>query len=612
MSTQDHLLRGKNLLNPFGCRSPRRRISIYQSDELDSGCLSESSTDFYDSQNCSSRGGILESELKNEIIRSEKRRSALGQSLRNAHHALEHQRNCLQQRDSEITSSKVTLESLLMRQELLESRLSDLKYNNIYPDLLKLRVSEINEHQHSRPLSVVCDSNRITALEREINDIRLKMRSHSPSRASNFCKQSLCEERKYDEAEYMQMQEQMKQKAELLESKCSSAQRERDVLELQITSLHSGLHQEKVASKGLEKECVKLQSQIAANRNINESLYLEVSALKQHNQMLEHDVKGSESEKKSLHLQLENLRKDKQILTSQKELLFGIMRKKGKHKHHLVMLDKRTSEEIQISKNGISSYMDPVGRGSLSGLSNTSSHSWRLKRNKAVKYEPKDDENTKGNELQKDCNSNYIQKEKGNNSWNKKTQCLAAKESNSKSEKSSSRIDSHRKTSKQSEMNTEIIVACYEHLQDLLSKLKWLLVNNVELDHEKAQVLPFLLKTVKELQDSKVTSDKSREKVEQLLNEHIDLRENYHKRVNQITAVIIEVKHLRQAYNGIIRHSKDADDRKAMLWISRVQAIKDSLKLLQEQTANSLETKNINLFTKDHPKSKEIRKGSVE
>ncbi|XP_063796106.1 uncharacterized protein LOC134957816 [Pseudophryne corroboree] len=590
-----------NLLYPFGCRSPRRKISAYQSEEIDSGFLSSSSTDFFDSCN-----GFVKNELRNEIIRSENRRSALGESLRNAHSALEHQRNCLQQRDSDITHSKVALESLLIRQELLESRLSDLKYNNVYSDFPKLRFSNMNEPQPSRQLSVVSDSNRITALEREMNDIKIQMRSHGPSRASsNSCRQSLYEERKYEEAEYMQMQEELRQSAELMEAKFSSAQRERDALELEVTSLHSGLYQAKVTSKGLEKECVKLQSQIAASRDINENLYLEVTALKQQNQMLENNVNGSESEKKSLHLQVENLQQEKQRLTSQKELLFGIMKKKGKQKHHFLKQNKRNPVESEINKNRNKSYRDPARGGSLSGLSNCSSHSQRLRRKKAAKSECKDHGSTLGTEVQMDCNRKYIQKEEDKNSWNKTTQCSAIKESNLTSEQSSPRMDSHRKSSKRSEMNTEIIVACYQHLADLLRKLECLLVNNVRLDHEKEQVLPFLLQTLKELQDSKTTSDKSREVVEQLLNEHTDLRENYHKRVNQITSVIIEVKHLRQAYNGIVRRSKDPDDRKAMLWISRVQAIKDSLKVLQEQTTNSLEKKGINLFIKNYTKTNE-------
>ncbi|PIO38773.1 hypothetical protein AB205_0168440 [Aquarana catesbeiana] len=139
-------------------------------------------------------------------------------------------------------------------------------------------------------------------------------------------------------------------------------------------------------------------------------------------------------------------------------------------------------------------------------------------------------------------------------------------------------------------MNTEIILSCYQHLADLLRKLECHLKSNVKLDKEKEQIFTFLLGTLKELKDGKLSSDKSRDQVEELLNERKDLQENYHMRLNQITAVIIELNHLGQAYNGILKNSLDPDDRDAIAWISRVQAIKDSLKLLKlhdQATMNS-------------------------
>ncbi|KAG8593821.1 hypothetical protein GDO81_000959 [Engystomops pustulosus] len=225
---------------------------------------------------------------------------------------------------------------------LLESRLSNLKQNNFYPSILSLGVSEKNLQQSSRYPPEVKDYSRITALEREISDIKEQMRcSKSVWGSNNAYTQNMSKDGKSDEVEVKEVNEELRQHAELMEAKCSNAQRERDVLELQIVSLHSGLHQEKVSSKELEKKCVKLQSEITANRSINESLHLEVSALKQQSHTLENAVKGSESEKKLLHVKVENLQKEKQILMSQKELLFEIMKKKGKWKYLSKELTRR-------------------------------------------------------------------------------------------------------------------------------------------------------------------------------------------------------------------------------------------------------------------------------
>ncbi|XP_069834221.1 girdin-like [Dendropsophus ebraccatus] len=556
-------------MNPVdACQNrPKKGISIYQSDDFDSG---------FPSSNTSSCYGLYEKELKNELIRSEKRRSALADSLRNAQNAIEYQKNCLELQDQHIISSKSTLESLLMRQESLESRFSNLKHKNFYPDVLSLGVSGRNVNQSSRYPSEVTDNSRINALEREINDIKQKMRGNDYMRANNKA---------------LEIQEILNRNAELLEAKCSNAEQERDILELQIESLHSGLHQANITSKELEKKCVKLQSQIVANRNINESLHLEVSALKQHNHTLENAVKGSESVNKSLHVEVESLQKEKQILTSQKDLLFEIMKKKRNRKYHSEKLKIRTSEVIQTDPNSERNYIGSADGGSFAQLSQAATlrHSKRKRRRRKEKSRDSKDHNISWSDnCQTDGDRKYIRKEEGGNSRNKETQHLDEKESNVMVG-SSSGNGTHKNGSKRTDLNTDIIVACYQHLADLLSKLECLKMNNVRLDNEKEKILKFLIRTIKDFQDCKVNSENSREKVEELLNERMGLRENYHKRINQVTAVIIELKHLRQAYDGLLRHSQNPDDRKAVQWISRVHALKDSLKIvLENQSRNPL------------------------
>ncbi|KAM5191546.1 uncharacterized protein ACMZJ9_000107 [Mantella aurantiaca] len=528
--------------------SRRENNLIYHLDEGDSGCLSYSSS-----------SGYFEDELKTKFAQSERRRSALHQSLRNACDALQHQNVCLKQQENDKANSDVTLEHLLLKQELLESRFSYLKHSNISPEYVSREIIGTKGHSCFHYSPVITDSNsssshileapqghcdKILNLEKDINDIKMKMRRYSLLKENNIYRRNLFEERK-EEAQYEQMQEELRQHAELVEDNCSKAQRERDALELEITSLYSGLHQAKVASKELEKECVKLQSQVEANRNINENLHLEMSALKNHRHTLENAAKASVSENKSLHSQIENLQQENQSLFSQKELLCSIMKKKGKKKPHHEERSKRAARENQIHKHEDNSCVNPKDSSLLSVSSFDSSlrssrRSQKLRRNKGAKCESKDDSSKLGDELQMDC--------------------------------------------ERPEMNTEIILACYQHLADLLRKLECLLKSNVSLDKDKEQIFKFLLGMIKEIKDGNISSNRSREHVEELLNERNDLRENYHMKLNQITAVIIELKHLRQAYNGILKNSENPNDRHAMVWLSRVQAIKESLKLLKQAT----------------------------
>ncbi|XP_075460260.1 uncharacterized protein LOC142496976 isoform X2 [Ascaphus truei] len=626
-----------NLYDAFGYRSPKWGNSyLYQSMESDSGILSlnssASSSDLNGSQSeigCwPSRYGLFEEALKNELIRSENRRTALAESLKRARDALQHQRNCLQQQDSDILGSKAKFESVLMRQELLASKVSNLQDKKIYRDLVTLNISEMNDNEDQRfprrsPNDTFTDNSRITALEREINKIKLKI--HAPTKSSNnsfgF---NLCEENK----EYMEeIQEELQQYAQQMADNCSSAQQERDALELQMTSLHSEILHAKVTSKGLEKERLELQSQLLASRNINEKLQLEVSYLTQHRQKLEDAVKEAESEKKALNLQVENLEGEKQSLLSQKELLFAMLKTKRKsRKHNTGQQDERSYGHHQMQKNTFEKLQDKPNMdqhvsgqlgselgAELQGLpfSDTSSpgrnsrNSNRWERRKGVKNENKG--SVKIPKIECQIFPVKMQKEeKPTQKFGSKTKSIQVeKESGLESEENLFEADQPSKSSKRSELNTghtEIIVACYQHLADLLRKLECLLKSNVRLDQEKDQVVKYLVAILKELEDAKTLSQESRKHVEKLLNEHINLKANCHKRENQITSVIIELKNLRQAYHGIIKHSNDPDDRKLILWISNVQAIKDSLKILesQKEKTESMEDENCILKAKLH------------
>ncbi|XP_075460268.1 uncharacterized protein LOC142496976 isoform X3 [Ascaphus truei] len=586
-----------NLYDAFGYRSPKWGNSyLYQSMESDSGILSlnssASSSDLNGSQSeigCwPSRYGLFEEALKNELIRSENRRTALAESLKRARDALQHQRNCLQQQDSDILGSKAKFESVLMRQELLASKVSNLQDKKIYRDLVTLNISEMNDNEDQRfprrsPNDTFTDNSRITALEREINKIKLKI--HAPTKSSNnsfgF---NLCEENK----EYMEeIQEELQQYAQQMADNCSSAQQERDALELQMTSLHSEILHAKVTSKGLEKERLELQSQLLASRNINEKLQLEVSYLTQHRQKLEDAVKEAESEKKALNLQVENLEGEKQSLLSQKELLFAMLKTKRKsRKHNTGQQDERSYGHHQMQKNTFEKLQDKP---------NMDQHvSGQLGSELGAELQglPFSDTSSPGRNSR---NSNRWERRKGVKNENK---------GSVKIPKIECQIFPVNKRSELNTGHTEIIVACYQHLADLLRKLECLLKSNVRLDQEKDQVVKYLVAILKELElkDAKTLSQESRKHVEKLLNEHINLKANCHKRENQITSVIIELKNLRQAYHGIIKHSNDPDDRKLILWISNVQAIKDSLKILesQKEKTESMEDENCILKAKLH------------
>ncbi|OCU00405.1 uncharacterized protein LOC121393317 [Xenopus laevis] len=594
-------------MNLFDPTSPsyQRNNCRYNTREADSGFLSlnsSASTSLYASQSKTAQWSpnclLLGDALTYKLLRSENRRVALDESLRRAYSALEHQRRFLQDHNYGLQTNDTRIETLLQRQKFLESKISNLQTKNIYcNDAIQNQMNDKEDQDFQKQFltSQESQNSRITALEREINNIK-KLTNYVPIKTNN---DSLRFGRWAEQKDYMkEMQENLRQYAEEMATKCNNAEQEKDALELQITSLHSGLLQAKMDSKGLQKECVKLQSQLLANRNINESLHLEVSSLKQLMQKLENSIKGSECENKSLNLQVQNLEREKQCLLSQKEMLFGILQRSKTGKTHSAdNQSKRTNGEILIpaNKERVSredTNVNTFASGSMeSFIENSSQSSSRTSSKKSKRLKQNRDIHSGKGNMNNGVSWNTDLSTPRSMACQKLENILQAEhESSSQSEVYCCRPDQISILSKGSEENMRFIAACHQHLADLLLQLECLLKSNTRLNKEKAEIVKYLLGMLKELKDAKNVTEKSRKDVEELLTEHITWRTDCLKRDNQITAVVIELKHLKQAYHGIIKHSDDPDDKKAILWISRVQAIKDSLKNLaiQEQKTKDM------------------------
>ncbi|KAM4706761.1 uncharacterized protein O3C94_000441 [Discoglossus pictus] len=583
----------------------------------------------------SPRYGLLEEALEHKLRRSENRRSALAESLKDADNVLQHHRNCLQQQDSEILENKERLEKLLLRQEALASKVSNLQDNKLHRDLMTQNIRDINDKENQRfpmrmPAGIVTDNSRITALEKEINNINLKMQSQIPSpinsndvfkygRANEEIKGFMEEVfalkdnevsrdvftlnvREMNEKEdqrfamrspvntvtdsritamekeindiklkiksqaptttiqhnlfsyeeqkgYMEkIHEELHQYAQQMAAKCSSAQQERDSLDLQISSLHAEVLQAKITSKGLEKRCMELQSHLDASRNINESLNLELSSVRQHAQKLEDTIQAEANEKKALYVQVENLEREKQNLISQKEMLSGMLkarRQKGR-KHSSGKHSARSHDQLETVENKSEELTPELNRkhkdqelctSNPEAQSLRSSHrrSKRSERSKVLKYEENGSTSIKNTDHQTICVKKH-RKEKQEHNGNKRKALKVEKKSSFHSEENLYGTDKHSKISNGSDTGkgqSEIVVACYKYLADLLRKLECLLKSNARLDYEKDAVVKYLVGIIKELKDAEILSQNSREQVEKLLNEHISLKDTCFKRENQ-------------------------------------------------------------------------------
>ncbi|XP_053318738.1 uncharacterized protein LOC128490732 [Spea bombifrons] len=591
------------------CGSSRLNTSyVYAKEELDSGVpslsSSLSSSEFYGCQKRidyqSPRYGLLEEALENELIRSEKRRSALGESLKNAQSALRYQKSRLEGQDCDLQNNESRLENLLQRQEHLETRMCYLKHRKMSHEAAIPYGSKCDNKESQtfnlQVPDVMTEAHRINMLEKEINNINLKMKTRVPQNTSNHSNLiSLYEERQVQLEEKL---EELCKQAQQMAAKCTTAEQERDSIDLQMISLKAELHQANVTSKNLEKECMKLQSQLLASRNINETLHLDMSSLKQRAIQLEDTVHEFDNEKKCLHLKLEKLEKEKQQLQSQKDLLHEMLKMRRKKRKSMTKNEssygpsqslEKTTEIVQEyiwKEQPVPGDVTPVSKISLQEAASRDSQ----KKYKARKHADMGNSKVQSTYHQKFTDKKHKKEKLEQEHLDSKKTLQVEKQFSDQTKGSCLGSDRYCKSSKKSG-HSEVLIVHYQHLGNVLKKLESLLRSNLSLDHEKDQVLKSVLGILEKLKDANVLSVKSRDKVERLLNEHVNLIKNCHKRENQITSVIIELKHLRKAFHGVLNKSEDADDKKSMLWISRVQAIKDSLNILtfQEQKTESME-----------------------
>ncbi|XP_030050346.1 TNFAIP3-interacting protein 3 [Microcaecilia unicolor] len=305
--------------NPVRCNSPKLpRGYLYQSADIDSGIISLNSStcssECYESRldyHCPEKTESLKNEgLRTKWLKSENRRCALAGTLSGAHSALEHQKDCLKKQEKEILSSKEALERLLLKQESLASKVSQLQHEKLDQKPWAWQNTEGEDNQ----------KHRITALEEKVKDIIQKIDNGTLNRkksTSSSISGSVDGGNDYT----IEVKNALQHHIQQLSASLNSTQQEKETLECQLTSLHSELFQAKITAKKLEKDILGLQAELSASRNINENLLLEVTSLRRNIQSLSESKKEMKTENNHLDERIKGLEIERQQLLSQKELL---------------------------------------------------------------------------------------------------------------------------------------------------------------------------------------------------------------------------------------------------------------------------------------------------
>ncbi|XP_069465070.1 coiled-coil domain-containing protein 88B-like [Ambystoma mexicanum] len=534
--------------------------------------------EFYPESKASFPPFPLEDALEAELMRSEGRRSAMTDSLYTAYSAMRHQDECLQEQDRGLVSSRAQMDHLFFKQEFIASKICHLKNGRSLKSSLMLSSIDPRHEQ----------AQRLSRLEEEMKNIRSKIRAGTFEQRSSSPPVAV-EPPGVRSGPSEGIWEELQEYAE----RRHQAEREKDYLQLQMSSANSQLFHAKLSANQLAKEKLALECELSASRTISENLLLEVASLRQNMQSLEESVIGGKSSEAKFDERIRNLTQENKHLLSQKELLLETIKRQtwGADSLDVVvkpegLCKKPTGPPLVFSSDGFHPCL----------LTPSSNEAEVPVMEHSVK--PNNKETFPSEQVLNDASKRLCKKPTGPplvfssegfhpcvlTSSGNETEVPALEHSVRPNHEET--LPSDREVNDAPKRSED--TGCREKyrtprqkMSRLLRKLDGVLSSNWQAKHEKEQILDSLMSLLKDAVDTETSSGQRRKEVETLLREHLNLKQNFHDRENQILAVVIELQNIRKAYEGALRHSTHPDDQSAKDWVARVSLIKKCLETLQ-------------------------------
>ncbi|XP_072351264.1 uncharacterized protein [Scyliorhinus torazame] len=345
--------------SPTSCSSPRySQTQLNKTLDTDSGilssCSSRSGSEIYNMGKPISPNGAnvcattrygrqSERNVQLNLLESESRRWALTDSLKTACYALKEQRERMNKKNMEVVNHSAIIDKMILKQKLLET-----KMNLLHKEEVTLQGIKMDEAEKEREFQ-----DRIWCLEVEIENANHRLEQMALKR-----REPLSTAPCYLGDESNQAEERLQNSLRTLNGSVEPCQEigwdlEEDggggdlddvineemasclvgdeagkaSVETQISDLHSELFQTKCETYGLKRQCLESESQLTANRNINESLLLEITRLKQSLQASEQQILNLQSEKTILTSRMKTLECERQQIFNQKELLLKTLKR---------------------------------------------------------------------------------------------------------------------------------------------------------------------------------------------------------------------------------------------------------------------------------------------
>ncbi|XP_041055876.1 putative uncharacterized protein MYH16 isoform X1 [Carcharodon carcharias] len=615
--------------SPASCSSPKYpQTRLNKTLDTDSGilsfCSSRSSSEIYNmgkeifpiasGENiCATNryGRRSGRNLQLNLLESESRRCALTNSLKTACYALKEQHERMSKKNMELVNHSAIIDKMILKQKLLET-----KMNLLHKEEVTLQGVKMDDAEREREFQ-----DRIWCLEEEIENVNHRLEQMALKRRNPLFTASRYLEDESNEAEeqpqnywrtrhdslerYQEIDWNVKEEGgggdldnvinedplQELAPCLVSDETGKASIETQISDLHSELFQTKCESYGLKKQCLESESQLTANRKINESLLLEITSLKQSLQASEQKILSLQSEKTILASRMKTLECEWQQIFSQKELLLKTLKslKYRKHDGSLLQInpDNRIpSKNLQECPSKLCAQCNYLPKGLASAKEDELVvYQEQVERGRGYLTADSNSVKATGIELHRTDVEDNEQSKTVIPKINQDTQENARmwKESRDSTEGLQQQSADLSKT--QNLINLQF--------EKLMEKIEGFVKLNLNLENERNQAVCSLKMQSTEVKNLEVSSECNRKLLLHLLSKNIHLRHDNQLKVNQLTVLIIELHHLKRAYQALSQSVDCPEGSLSADWINRLQLIKNAvekikthqvkLKLLKEE-----------------------------
>ncbi|XP_039614060.1 uncharacterized protein LOC120532258 isoform X6 [Polypterus senegalus] len=549
------------------------------------------------------------------LLKSECRKAALEESLRRAKCAIEHQAQKLRKRQAGILDHMAIADILAAQQKILTLKTSKVPLWTQHLRSLDGMRDILRQHDlHTRVHSLEKETSGLQGqLQGALQVMAMQTRwtaagaQERPPVGDGIHREDELAEWRQQKTQLLEETEQLRTFAQSLSSTLKTTEADKETLEGQLSQLHSEVFSARCNENKLRQELLKAEEELRGSRQVNEKLLHDLTALRQSANLSSEDVGHLRSERDALSARVGALDDERHRLTAQKDSLIELLKRR-----QMDFIGEDASLRAGICPS-------PCVPATSPGL--TSGHWTAADRPSEQSPEEVQTEGIDAPEMP--CPVRSVQEAPEDEiaghlrgSAQSQTSCSwhlgGALESNDKMGSARGHQAKEILQNQKAFLSRLVTRGFLSHDDQQVPSLEEQraaddgITSNEELHGDMtirtglSQGLP-MSTNVKEggkaenpMEAPGISTQEDKQQEQKVPEDKWPLQAEDYLKVNQVTALVIELKQMRQAYKALLAKSNTAEDVAAIEWVRRSQVIRDCVDSIRanEERLRLLEDEN--------------------